>query len=174
MTAETIAARPSRIKPFQVFVAVGLTAVLLMTLAALGNAALGRTQFSEKFADLATIVHFTLILGAIPVALVQIALPKGTLLHRIIGYTWCALMVMAALVSFAMHEITGGFSPPHAFSIMTLIAIPLIVFFARTGRTRTHRNLVLWLNLIVIVAGLFAFKGVGERALATMFWVTGN
>jgi uncharacterized membrane protein len=177
MTAETIGApsrAPAQFRPFQAFTFLGLSIVVLMTIAALGNVAIGRTPLSEKFADLATLVHFTLVFSSIPLALVQIALPKGTPLHRVIGYTWCALMTVAAVVSFWMHEITGGFSPPHAFSILTLIMVPLIILFARTGRTKSHRNTVLWLNLIVIIAGLLAFTAPGERALATMLWGVPN
>jgi uncharacterized membrane protein len=177
MIAETVGApsrAPGKLRPFQAFTFLGLSIVVLMTLAALGNAAIGRSQLAEKFSNLATLVHFILVFSAIPLALVQIALPKGTLPHRAVGYTWCALMIVAAIVSFWMHEITGGFSPPHAFSILTLIMIPLIVLFARTGWTRSHRNTVLWLNLIVIIAGLLAFTAPGERALATMLWGVGN
>jgi uncharacterized membrane protein len=173
-TAGAPSGAPRAFKPFQAFTFLGLSVVALMTLAAVGNAAIGRAQFSEKFADLATLVHFILVFSAIPLALVQIAAPKGTFPHRVVGYTWCGLMAVAALVSFAMHELTGGFSPPHAFSILTLIMIPLIILFARTGWTKSHRNTVLWLNLIVVAAGLFAFKGAGERALATMLWGVGN
>ncbi len=172
MTAETIGApptrAPSRFKPFQAITFTGLAIVFLLTAAALANGALGRTDFPEKFGDAATLTHFVLIFAAIPLAMAQIALPKGTPRHRMTGYAWCGLMVAAAIISFAMHEITGGFSLPHAFSIITLIMVPLIVYFAHMGRRRWHRGLVLSLNLIVIFAGSLTF--IPGRAIGAMFW----
>ena len=168
MTAETTGAPPRRLYPLQAIALLGLSVVLLPTTAALLNGALGRTPFPEKFADWATLTHFALVFSAIPLAMIQLAMPKGTLPHRTIGYVWCALLLVSALVSFAMHELTGGFSPPHVFSIMTLVFVPLIVFFARTGRTMWHLGFVFTLIMTMVLAGVLTF--IPGRAIGSMFW----
>lgn len=168
MTAEAIGARPGRAKPLQAIAFLGLAIVLLPTSAALLNGALGRTPFPPKLSEWATLTHFTLVFAAVPLAMIQIAMPKGTLPHRTIGYVWCALLIVSAIVSFAMHELTGGFSPPHAFSIMTLVFVPLIVFFARTHRTMWHLGFVFTLIMTMVLAGVLTF--LPGRAIADMFW----
>lgn len=161
----------ARLRPFQAFVFLGLSLVLLPTIAALVNAALGRAHYPVKLQEAATALHFWLVFSAIPLALVQIALPKGTVNHRLVGYVWCGLLVGSATISFAMHELTGGFSPPHAFSILTLVMVPLIVFFARSHRVAWHRNMVLGLCLVLILAGVLTF--LPGRAIGSMLWAAG-
>ena len=171
MTADTLGALPQargRYRPLQAIFFLLLAMVFLPTTAALANGALGRVAFPEKFQDIATLTHFVLIFSAVPLAMIQFAMPKGTLPHRTIGYVWCGLLTVAAIVSFAMHEITGGFSPPHAFSIFTLVAVPLIAYFGSMGRRRWHRFMVMSLVAIMIIAGLLTFAP--GRAIGSMFW----
>jgi uncharacterized membrane protein len=156
------------VRPFQALVFTGLATVLLPTGAVFLNAAMGGVHVPGKLQELATAVHFWLVFAAIPLAMVQIALPKGTLNHRVIGYVWCSLLLVSAVVSFAMHDLTGGFSPPHAFSIVTLFMVPAIIFFARSHRVGWHRNMVLLLCMVMILAGLLTF--IPGRAIGTMFW----
>ena len=160
-----------RFRPYQAFVFLGLSMVLLPVAAALFNVALGGASYPEKLQDTVFALHFWLVFAAIPLALVQIALPKGTVNHRLVGYVWCALLVGSATVSFGMHELTGGFSPPHAFSILTLITVPLIVFFARSHRVVWHRNVVLGLCLVMVLAGVLTF--LPGRAIGSMLWSNG-
>ncbi|HEX5006370.1 MAG TPA: hypothetical protein VFV70_04615 [Hyphomonadaceae bacterium] len=158
--------RSAQLKPYQAFVFFGLSVVLLLVATALVKAALGVAHYPAKLQETVFALHFWLVFAAIPLALVQIALPKGTVNHRLVGYAWCALLVGSATVSFAMHELTGGFSPPHAFSILTLVMVPLIVFFARSHRVVWHRNMVLGLCLVMILAGVLTF--IPGRAIGSM------
>jgi uncharacterized membrane protein len=167
----TPALPPTRLRPFQAFVFLGLSLVLLPVAAALLKAALGAAHYPEKLQETAFALHFWLVFSAIPLALVQIALPKGTVNHRLVGYVWCGLLVGSAMISFAMHELTGGVSPPHAFSILTLVMVPLIVFFARSHRVVWHRNMVLGLCLVMILAGALTF--IPGRAIGSMLWAGG-
>ena len=51
-----------------------------------------------------------LVLGA-----VQLAAPKGTISHRLIGYAWVLLMVGTAFSALFIHTIRlwGAYSPIH-------------------------------------------------------------
>ena len=166
--AQTRAGALRGFKPAQAMVFTGLAMVLLPTGAVLANAALGNVQVPAKLVEIATSIHFWLVFAAVPLAMVQIALPKGTFNHRLIGYVWCALLLVSAVASFAMHDLTGGFSPPHAFSIATLFLVPMIVYFARSHRVAWHRGMVLLLCGLMILAGLLTF--LPGRVIGTMLW----
>jgi uncharacterized membrane protein len=156
-------------KPVQAITALGCAIVALMALAGLLNLALGRVEIPEVFKDWISVTHFVLVFSTLPLTVVQILLPKGTGLHRKIGYTWSGLLISASLISFGMHGINGGFSPPHFFSALTLVLVPLIMYLALTGRRIAHRSLVLSYALFFLVAaGAFTF--VPGRALGDLFW----
>jgi uncharacterized membrane protein len=162
-------ARRGGFNPVQAITALGCAIVALMALAGLLNLALGRVEIPEVFRDWITVTHFVLVFSTLPLTVVQILLPKGTGLHRKIGYTWSGLLISASLVSFGMHGINGGFSMPHFFSAMTLILVPLIMYLGLTGRRIAHRSLVLGYTLFFLVlAGAFTF--VPGRALGDLFW----
>ena len=75
-----------------------------------------------------------------------------------------------AMISFFIHELTGGFSPPHVFAILTVVAIPAIIHAALTGRRVRHRTLVLTLAFTQILAGALTF--IPERhSIGDLFWV---
>jgi uncharacterized membrane protein len=59
--------------------------------------------------------HAFAAISAFALGLVQLAAPKGTLLHRTIGWIWVALMATIAISSFWIHGIrlVGPFSPIH-------------------------------------------------------------
>jgi uncharacterized membrane protein len=162
MTAETIGAAPPRapirFKPVQFFAAVGCAFVLLCSLAALSAVLVGWTPAPQAFRSWIVVAHLLIVLSALPLSIVQFALPKGTQLHRVIGLTWCFVLVAASLVSFGVHEINGCFSPPHAFAISSLFLVPTIIFLARKGWHKAHRNLVLgYVLFFLVAAGLFTF-----------------
>ncbi len=133
--------------------------VFLLTVAALGNMAFSGLKVPGPFRNAAVIVHLGTVLLALPLGIAQLVLPKGTLRHRAMGYLWCALMTITAIVSFTVHTINpGGFDPIHIFSVVTLISTPMIIYFGRTGRVAQHQRVVL--NLMVgalVIAGLFTF-----------------
>ena len=77
-------------------------------------------------------------------------------------------MMVTALASFAIHSINpNGLSPIHIFSVMTLIAVPLIWYFARTHQVERHRDSALGLIVGgIVIAGLFTF--LPQRALGQL------
>lgn len=101
----------------------------------------------------ATLAGLALLLGA-----VQLAGPKGTGMHRALGYAWVAAMAGVAITSFWIHEfrLIGPFSPIHALSALTLGSLAVLVRRARRGQVRAHRAMALELYaLALIVTGAF-------------------
>jgi uncharacterized membrane protein len=89
---------------------------------------------------------------------VQLAAPKGTLPHRIVGSIWVLLMVIVSLSAFFIHQlrIWGPWSPIHLLAILTLVLLPLAVWRAHTHAVAQHRRMMLGLFFgALVIAGLF-------------------
>lgn len=83
-----------------------------------------------------TLIHLASIVPALALGLIQVALPKGTPLHRQIGRLWAASMLLASLSSFWIQR--HGLSWIHGLSIVTTVSVVLGVVYARQGRRRLH------------------------------------
>ena len=88
----------------------------------------------------------------------QLALPKGTTRHRVVGYVWAALMLVIAISSFWIQEIrlVGPFSPIHLLSILVLVTVPLAVWYAHSHKVSAHRGAMIKLYVFALIgAGIF-------------------
>ena len=97
-------------------------------------------------------------LRALAVGGAQLALPKGTMRHRVLGYAWVALMLVIAISSFWIQQIrlVGPFSPIHLLSILVLITVPLAVWHAHNHRVAKHRKVMISLYVFALIgAGVF-------------------
>lgn len=109
-------------------------------------------------ASLAIQLHTVAALSALVLGIVQLSLPKGTALHRVIGWIWITLMTLIALSSFFIHEIRllGLWSPIHLLSILTLVLLVLALRAVRQGNIKAHRNHMLGLFIFALIgAGVF-------------------
>jgi len=96
--------------------------------------------------------------AALAVGGAQLALPKGTMRHRVLGYAWVALMLVIAISSFWIQQIrlVGPFSPIHLLSILVLITVPLAVWHAHNHRVAKHRKVMISLYVFALIgAGVF-------------------
>lgn len=96
---------------------------------------------------------FALVIGA-----VQFAGPKGTTVHRVLGWSWVIAMAALAISSFWIHGIKqfGDFSWIHGLSILVLFMLPAAVIAARRHRVNAHRKTMTGLFLgALIITGLF-------------------
>jgi uncharacterized membrane protein len=105
-------------------------------------------------------IHAFAALAAFAVGLVQLTAPKGTIPHRLIGWSWAALMLTVAVSSLFIHEIRlwGPWSPIHLLSILVLVTLPLAVLHARRHEVNRHRMAMLGLFTgALVIAGVFTF-----------------
>jgi uncharacterized membrane protein len=103
-------------------------------------------------------VHAFAAMAAFALGLWQLAARKGTLRHRIVGWTWVALMALIAVSSFWIHDLRmfGPFSAIHLLSIYTLAVLPLAVMHARRHRIPQHRTAMISIFIgALVIAGLF-------------------
>ena len=105
-------------------------------------------------------VHAMAAMLAVGLGGVQFVLPKGSRLHRWLGYAWVALMVLVAVSSFFIHEIRviGVFSPIHLLSLFVLVTLFTAVSAGRNGRVSQHRKAMVMLYVFgLLLAGAFTF-----------------
>jgi uncharacterized membrane protein len=103
-------------------------------------------------------VHAFAAIGAFGLGIVQFAAPKGTIPHRLVGWTWASLMLTLVVTSFFIHTIRmwGPFSPIHLLSLFTLVMLPLAVMAAHRHDVRQHRFAMTGLFLgALVIAGVF-------------------
>ena len=105
------------------------------------------------------LIHMMFALVAFAIGLIQLLGPKGTLPHRILGWTWVVMMMTVAISSFFIRVIKpGSFSLIHILSVITVCALPLGVYAARRHNVDLHRRIMrnVFLGGLVI-AGVFTF-----------------
>ena len=101
------------------------------------------------------VIHLCAVLPAIPIGAVMLIRRKGDSMHRLLGRVWAALMMIAALASFGIHQVMGHLSPIHALSVITLIGIPRAIWDARNGRIARHRRTMTIVYAGLLIAGYF-------------------
>ena len=105
-------------------------------------------------------IHAFAAITAFAVGVVQLAAAKGTIPHRLIGWSWAVLMLSVAVSSLFIHEIRlwGPWSPIHLLSILVLVTLPLAVLHARRHDVGQHRMAMLMLFTgALVIAGVFTF-----------------
>ena len=105
-------------------------------------------------------LHAFAAMSAFALGAVQLAAPKGTLPHRIVGAIWVALMLIVSISAFFIHQlrIWGPWSPIHLLAIFTLVMLPIAVWRAHTHQVESHRRAMQGLFFgALIIAGLFTF-----------------
>jgi uncharacterized membrane protein len=111
-------------------------------------------------ASLSIQLHAFAAMGAFVLGVAQLAAPKGTLPHRIVGSIWVLLMLIVSISAFSIHQlrIWGPWSPIHLLAGFTLVMLPFAVWQAHKHAVEKHRRAMLGLFFgAVLIAGLFAF-----------------
>jgi uncharacterized membrane protein len=85
-------------------------------------------------------IHLVATILALALGAFMLIRRKGTVSHRRLGWIWVGLMLTAAVSSFWITSIRGGFSPIHILSVVVLVSVPAAIFAIRNGRVNTHRR----------------------------------
>jgi len=105
-------------------------------------------------------LHAFAAMAAFALGVVQLSGPKGTAVHRTVGWLWVVLMLAICISAFWIHELRlfGPWSPIHLLAIFTLVMLPLGVLHARRHRVAKHRFVMVSLfGGALLIAGLFTF-----------------
>lgn len=128
----------------------------------LRDAQLGGVMTLEPLLDasLAIRIHAFSAVAALAIGMIQLAAPKGTVPHRLVGWVWAVLMASVALSSFFIHQMRwiGPFGPIHLLSLYVLFALPLALLHGRRGDIGPHARGMRGLFYGgLVLAGLFTF-----------------
>ncbi len=114
--------------------------------------------------------HIAVALLALALGALQLGLRKGDRRHRLMGYAWCALMALIAVSGLMVQLEPGHMTVIHmassGFAVADLILLPIVIFAARTGRPRLHRNAALGMFACLLNAGALAF--IPQRAVGAL------
>ena len=119
--------------------------------------------------------HLVTAVGALGLGLFMLLRRKGTRSHRLLGWTWVALMGSSALATVFIRDYRlpnfYGYTPIHLFTLTVAVMLPLGIWFARRGRIDGHRRTMR--NLYIGACGVAgAFTLLPGRFLGSLLWGT--
>jgi uncharacterized membrane protein len=103
-------------------------------------------------------IHLAAVAPAVVLGVTQMLMPKGTRLHKRLGWLWVLSMPVVAVSSFWIFEIRkgAGFSVIHLLSAWTLVAMSAAIWHIRRGNVRAHKRFMIGTLLGLAGAGLGA------------------
>lgn len=136
-------------------------------------------MFGNKIMDLSILnaetqpipLHAYIAFLAIIIGGIQLTLPKGTKVHKYIGYCWIILILIVSISSFWIHTIKtiSIFSPIHLLSVYTIFSVFHAIHLARRGDIKRHQQTMkLIYVLALIITGFFTL--LPGRAMNAVFF----
>jgi uncharacterized membrane protein len=119
--------------------------------------------------------HLLTAFGALLLGLFMLLRRKGTRSHRLLGWTWVALMGSTALASAFIRDYrlpnVFGYTPIHLFTLTVAVMLPLAIRHVRRGRIGAHRKTMTGLYVgACVIAGVFTL--LPGRFLGSLLWGT--
>ncbi len=121
----------------------------------------------QVFTQLSTLqvqIHWVSAVLAFFLGLVIFSLPKGTGLHKTLGWGYAAAMALTAFSAIFIRNPGGGlptvngFSPIHLFIPLTTFGIGGALIAVRAGRVTSHRRaMIVTFVGALFIAGAFTF-----------------
>ncbi|MEM1087795.1 MAG: DUF2306 domain-containing protein [Pseudomonadota bacterium] len=103
--------------------------------------------------------HVAGAMAALLIGSVLMIGPKGRTYHKTLGWMWVVAMAVTAVSSFFITGLMGKwYSPIHALSAWTGLALPFAVAAARRRKIQEHRKTMTGMFFGgIFIAGLFSF-----------------
>lgn len=104
-------------------------------------------------------LHLATIVVALVLTPMMLLRTRGDAVHRRLGWLWTGSMLATAVISLFIRESrAGAFSVIHILSAFTILAVPVIIWTARTHQVARHRRAVRGMVTgSLLVAGFFTF-----------------
>ena len=121
-------------------------------------------------------IHAFAAMAALLIGVAQVALPKGTVPHRTLGWAWLVLIMTMLITAPIIHGVSVGtlldpalcYLPSnqffwnarcagiHLLTLYLLLVVPFTPLLARFGDITAHRNamITIWF-MSLLVAGIF-------------------
>jgi uncharacterized membrane protein len=118
------------------------------------------------------IAHTMAAVSALALGSLVLLRRKGTFSHRVMGWTWVALMATVALVSFGIQR--DGYSWIHGLSVFALVMLVVGVRHARQHRARHHGKTMRGIFFgALVITGLFTLlpgRLIGQGLFSALGW----
>lgn len=164
-TTSTASATGSK-RPVMINVALTLAAMLILI--PLGFWLRPDGGIGYQTPNWAIYIHLATVIPGLPLGAWVLWSRKGTPAHKMAGRVWALMMVITAIDSFWIRSLTGGISPIHIFSVITLVSIPRGIYYARIGNIPGHVSAMRGVYIGLVIAGLAALVP-GRYLFATIF-----
>jgi uncharacterized membrane protein len=107
-------------------------------------------------------LHAFAAMTAFVLGVVQIVSPKGTTLHRTLGWLWVAFMLIVCTSTYWIHgdswRLWRTWSPIHILSIFTAVMLVIGVAHARKHNITGHKiTMICVFTGALVIAGIFTF-----------------
>jgi uncharacterized membrane protein len=117
--------------------------------------------------------HLVTAFAALLLGSVILLRRKGTGSHRVLGWSWVALMGSTALASAFIRDYgmpnLAGFTPIHAFTVLVLVGLPRGIGYIRRGNVAAHRQQMKSMFIGgCVLAGVFTL--LPGRFLGNLLW----
>jgi uncharacterized membrane protein len=123
----------------------------------------------------AILLHVAFAASALLVGVAQFAGVKGAQRHRVLGWSWVALMSGVALTSVFIrdHGLPNvfGYTPIHLLTVLTVLMLPYAVIHARRRDVTRHSTAMKGLFVGGLVIAGLATLAPGRR-LGNMLWTS--
>lgn len=108
-------------------------------------------------------IHLVTALCAFAIGSIILMRPKGTTIHKILGWSFVLLMTATALSAIFIRRTEGipniaGFTPIHLFVVLTAVSLPMAIYNIRKGRVKSHAGNMIGLYIGgLVIAGALTF-----------------
>ncbi|WP_426370326.1 DUF2306 domain-containing protein [Pseudocolwellia sp. HL-MZ7] len=113
-------------------------------------------------------IHLLAVIPSLIFGAINLAMKKGTLLHKRIGKFWAVLMLIAAVSSLFIRP-TGSFTWLHIFSVVVIVCVPVGVFAIRSGNAKRHVYCMLGAYIGTVISAYFAVVSPGRFLYGVLF-----
>ncbi len=119
--------------------------------------------------------HLVTAFGALLLGIAILRGLKGTRSHRVLGWTWVALMGSTAIASAFIRDYSMpnlyGFTPIHVFTLIVAYNLPLAIWHIKQGNVIGHQKRMrgLYRGACVIA---FVFTLLPGRFLGRLLWTS--
>ncbi|MEY4750728.1 MAG: hypothetical protein RIQ60_2942 [Pseudomonadota bacterium] len=121
---------------------------------------------------LAVSLHLAVALGAVLLGPLALRARKGTTLHRGAGYVWISLMLLTAVSSLFIRDVSlpnlAGYTPIHLFTLLTFAGVFGGLRHIVQRRVQQHRRVMRSMYVSLLIAG--AFTLLPGRYLGSLLW----
>jgi uncharacterized membrane protein len=107
-------------------------------------------------------LHVLAALAALLIGAVILLRPKGSGLHKALGWSWVAAMATTATSSLWITELNGNvWSFVHLLSGWTIVALPMAIFAIRSRKVEAHRRTMtgIFVGGLIVAGGLSFIPG---------------